>query len=110
MRSTRYWLAKDTPAPRRVQAPDEGRAVAFLDVGGLHRCYERRAADVTHVTFARCPTSAADVRASVRKPASLVAHGIAIVGRPALETAAIATEQRRRSFGEGQAWSMDLPF
>jgi hypothetical protein len=30
------------------------------------------------------------------------AHGIAIVRRPALETVAMATEQRRRSFGEGQ--------
>lgn len=37
-------LEKDAPAPRRVQAPTEGRVVAFAQVGGLHHRYERRAA------------------------------------------------------------------
>jgi putative transposase len=37
-------LEKDAPTPRRVQAPTEGRVVAFPEVGGLHHRYERRAA------------------------------------------------------------------
>jgi Integrase core domain len=41
---THLALEKDAPTPRRVQAPTEGRAVAFPEVGGLHHRYERRAA------------------------------------------------------------------
>jgi putative transposase len=41
---THLSLEKDAPAPRRVQAPTEGRVVAFAEVGGLHHRYERRAA------------------------------------------------------------------
>jgi putative transposase len=41
---THLSLAKDAPTPRRVQAPTEGRVVAFAEVGGLHHRYERRAA------------------------------------------------------------------
>jgi transposase InsO family protein len=37
-------LGKDTPAPRRVQPPNEGNVMAFPEVGGLHHRYERRAA------------------------------------------------------------------
>jgi transposase InsO family protein len=41
---TQLSLNKDSPTPRRVQAPTEGRVVAFAEVGGLHHRYERRAA------------------------------------------------------------------
>jgi hypothetical protein len=41
---THLSLEKDAPTPRRVQAPTEGRVVAFVEVGGLHHRYERRAA------------------------------------------------------------------
>jgi len=41
---THLSLAKDAPTPRRVQTPDEGRVIAFPEVGGLHHRYERRAA------------------------------------------------------------------
>ena len=41
---THLSLAKDAPTPRRVQAPEEGRVIAFPEVGGLHHRYERRAA------------------------------------------------------------------
>ena len=41
---THLSLAKDAPTPRRLQSPDEGRVVAFAEVGGLHHRYERRAA------------------------------------------------------------------
>jgi hypothetical protein len=41
---THLALAKDAPAPRRVQPPTEGRVVAFPEVGGLHHRRERRAA------------------------------------------------------------------
>jgi hypothetical protein len=41
---THLSLAKDPPTPRRVQAPEEGRVIAFPEVGGLHHRYERRAA------------------------------------------------------------------
>jgi len=41
---THLALEKDTPIARRVQAPTEGRVVAFPEVGGLHHRYERRAA------------------------------------------------------------------
>src|SRR6267143_1627195 len=36
---THLSLDKDSPAPRRVQAPAEGRVVAFSEVGGLHHRY-----------------------------------------------------------------------
>ena len=41
---THLGLRKDTPEPRPVQAPEAGRIVAILEVGGLHHRYERRAA------------------------------------------------------------------
>jgi len=41
---THLGLNKDAPEPRRVQLPDEGKIVAFPEVGGLHHHYERRAA------------------------------------------------------------------
>ena len=41
---THLSLGKDSPTPRRVQAPTEGCVVAFAEVGGLHHRYERRAA------------------------------------------------------------------
>ncbi len=41
---THLSLEKDSPTPRRVQTPTEGRVVAFSEVGGLHHRYERRAA------------------------------------------------------------------
>ena len=37
-------LAKDAPTPRRAQAITEGDVISFLEVGGLHHRYERRAA------------------------------------------------------------------
>ena len=41
---THLSLAKDAPTSRRVQDVTEGDVVAFREVGGLHRRYERRAA------------------------------------------------------------------
>jgi len=41
---THLSLQKDTPLPRRVQAPAEGPVVEFPEVGGLHHRYERRVA------------------------------------------------------------------
>ena len=41
---THLGLEKDVPHLRRVQAPEEGKIVAFPEVGGLHHRYERRAA------------------------------------------------------------------
>jgi transposase InsO family protein len=41
---THLSLAKDAPAPRRVQGITEGDVIAFREVGGLHHRYERRAA------------------------------------------------------------------
>jgi putative transposase len=41
---THLSLEKDAPAPRRVQAIEEGDVTAFAEVGGLHHRYERRAA------------------------------------------------------------------
>jgi putative transposase len=41
---THLALDKDTPIPRRVLPPGEGRIVAIPEVGGLHHRYERRAA------------------------------------------------------------------
>jgi transposase InsO family protein len=41
---THLSLEKDSPTPRLVQPPTEGRVVAFAEVGGLHHRYERRAA------------------------------------------------------------------
>ena len=37
-------LDGDTPASRAVQGPEQGRVVAFPEVGGLHHRYERMAA------------------------------------------------------------------
>jgi hypothetical protein len=37
-------LNKDTPIPRPIAAPADGRVVAIPQVGGLHHRYERRAA------------------------------------------------------------------
>src|SRR5260370_584559 len=57
--------------------------------------------DVTQVAF----TGARQAPQTCERactPASLVPPGIAIVRRPALETVAMATEQRRSGFGEGQ--------
>ena len=41
---THLGLDKDAPQGRRVQLPEEGKIVAFPEVGGLHHHYERRAA------------------------------------------------------------------
>ena len=41
---THLSLEKDCPKPRLVQPPDQGRIIAFPQVGGLHHRYERRAA------------------------------------------------------------------
>ena len=41
---THLALDKDTPIPRPVMPPSEGRVVATPEVGGLHHRYERRAA------------------------------------------------------------------
>jgi len=35
---------KDAPEPRPVQGPEEGKFVAFPQMGGLHHRYERLAA------------------------------------------------------------------
>jgi putative transposase len=41
---THLSLEKDCPEPRLVQPPDQGKIIAFPQVGGLHYRYERRAA------------------------------------------------------------------
>jgi putative transposase len=41
---THLALDKDAPGLRRVQPPQNGKIVAFPEVGGLHHRYERRAA------------------------------------------------------------------
>ena len=41
---THLGLDKDAPQGRRVQWPDEGKIVAFSEVGGLYHRYERQAA------------------------------------------------------------------
>jgi len=41
---THLALAKDSPEPRPIQTPDDGRIIAIPQVGGLHHRYERRAA------------------------------------------------------------------
>jgi hypothetical protein len=41
---THLALAKDTPEPRAVDLPENGRVVAIPEVGGLHHRYQRRAA------------------------------------------------------------------
>ncbi len=41
---THLALDKDAPEPRRNQGPEEGRIVAFDELGGLHHRYERLAA------------------------------------------------------------------
>jgi putative transposase len=43
-RRTHLSLAMDCPDARLVQLPDQGAAVAFPEVGGLHHHYERLAA------------------------------------------------------------------
>lgn len=40
---THFWLDKDAPETRPVQAGGAGRIVAIPQVGGLHHKYERRA-------------------------------------------------------------------
>ncbi len=41
---THQSLEMDSPDSRAVQSPEQGRVVAFLEVGGLHHHYERIAA------------------------------------------------------------------
>lgn len=41
---THLSLEMDTPLGRPVQGPEQGKIVSFPQVGGLHHCYERRAA------------------------------------------------------------------
>jgi len=41
---THLSLAKDAPTTRVVQGPEAGEVVEIPEVGGLHHCYERRAA------------------------------------------------------------------
>jgi len=41
---TNLSLGKDPPEPRAIQPPELGSVVAVPQVGGLHHCYERRAA------------------------------------------------------------------
>jgi len=41
---THLSLGKDSPEPRATQPPEMGTVVAVPQVGGLHYCYERRAA------------------------------------------------------------------
>jgi putative transposase len=41
---THLSLEKDSPEPRAVMAPGNGRVVAIPQVGGLHHRYDRRAA------------------------------------------------------------------
>ncbi len=41
---THLGLRKDTPDPRPIQWPEVGRVISIPEVGGLHHCYERRAA------------------------------------------------------------------
>jgi putative transposase len=41
---THLSLDKDCPETRPVHRPAAGKIIAFSQVGGLHHCYERRAA------------------------------------------------------------------
>jgi transposase InsO family protein len=41
---THLSLEKDAPESRPVQAPDAGPVISIPQLGGLHHCYERRAA------------------------------------------------------------------
>ena len=41
---THLSLEKDSPQPRPIQPPTMGPIMAVPQVGGLHHCYERRAA------------------------------------------------------------------
>ena len=41
---THLSLKKESPEPREVQYPDQGKVIEFSQVGGLHHRYERRAA------------------------------------------------------------------
>jgi putative transposase len=41
---THLSLGKDAPEPRPIQPPTMGKVVALPEVGGLHHCYQRRAA------------------------------------------------------------------
>jgi transposase InsO family protein len=41
---THLALKKDSPEPRSIQPPEQGRVIEIPEVGGLHHRYERRAA------------------------------------------------------------------
>ena len=41
---THLSLEKDSPEPRKVESPDQGKIVEFTMVGGLHHRYSRLAA------------------------------------------------------------------
>jgi hypothetical protein len=41
---THLVLNKDAPEPRPVRGPEEGKIVAFREVGGFHHRYDRLAA------------------------------------------------------------------
>ncbi len=41
---THLSLEKDSPEPRKVESPDQGKVVEFPMVGGLHHLYARLAA------------------------------------------------------------------
>jgi hypothetical protein len=43
---THLALAKDSPEPRAVETPEQGRIVTIPQVGGLHHRYRRQAAYV----------------------------------------------------------------
>src|SRR6266478_7072085 len=46
-RVTHLAFGKDAPEPRAIEPPEQGRAVALPQVGGLHHRYVRRAAPKT---------------------------------------------------------------
>jgi hypothetical protein len=41
---THLALSKDAPVPRAMSPPTDGNIIAIPQLGGLHHCYERRAA------------------------------------------------------------------
>ena len=55
---THLSLGKDAPEPRPIQPPTMGPVVAVPQVGGLHHCYERRAAWKEPETTELCAASA----------------------------------------------------